>query len=198
MSKSTELSKLYDEVKDCASCRLSTVRGNLVFGEGNPEAKVMFIGEGPGKREDEQGRPFVGPAGELLTAIIEKGMLLKREDVFIANIVKCRPTVDLKGTRDRPPEKDEVAACVWILDKQIEIIKPEVIITLGNPATKYILKTTKGITQMRGNFGEYKGIKVMPTYHPSYLLRSGGMNSAKKRDVWEDVKQVLDYLGMPH
>lgn len=196
MDKNAELNRLYQEVKDCSACRLSSVRTNLVFGEGNPEARIMFIGEGPGKREDEQGRPFVGPAGELLTAIIEKGMLLRREDVFIANIVKCRPTVDLKGSRDRPPEKDEVAACGWILDRQIEIIQPEVIITLGNPSTKYILKTTTGITRMRGHFGEYKGIKVMPTYHPSYLLRSGGMNSAKKRDVWEDIKQVLKHLEL--
>jgi DNA polymerase len=157
----------------------------------------MFIGEGPGKQEDLQGIPFVGRAGELLTSIIEKGMQLTRDDVFIANIVKCRPTVDMAGTRDRPPDKEEVKACYWILLKQIEIIDPQVIITLGNPATKFILKTEIGITKMRGKFGNYQGIPVMPTYHPSYILRNGGDSSPLKKDVWHDIKEVLKFLNMP-
>ncbi|MCG8572492.1 MAG: uracil-DNA glycosylase, partial [Spirochaetes bacterium] len=137
-----------------------------------------------------------GPAGDLLTAIIEKGMLINRDSVYIANVVKCRPTIDQLGKRDRPPEKEETAACCWILEKQIEIIQPEVIITLGNPATRFMLKTTIGITKMRGTFSEYKGIKVMPTFHPSYLLRNGGDKSPYKKDVWSDIKKVMAYLNM--
>lgn len=199
MTKKEKLDELYNRVKDCNNCRLGAVRDKLVFGEGNPEADIFFIGEGPGKEENIQGRPFVGRAGELLTAIIEKGMSLTREDVYIGNIVKCRPTLNLEGNRDRPPEKDEVAACSWILEKQIEIINPKIIITLGNPATKFILNTTTGITKMRGKIGEYNGIKVMPTYHPSYIIRQGGINSKSqaKRDCWEDIKTVLEYLKMP-
>ena len=153
--KENLLRELYVDTHLCKRCKLGTTRINYVFGEGNSSARIMFIGEGPGRDEDLQGRPFVGRAGELLTAIIEKGMLLKREDVFIANIVKCRPTVDLAGTRDRPPDKDEVEACSWILVRQIEIIQPEVIITLGNPSTKFLLKTDIGITKMRGKFYNY-------------------------------------------
>lgn len=191
------LEKLYSENSSCAGCKLHTTRNKFVFGAGNPDSEIMFIGEGPGKDEDIQGVPFVGRAGELLTSIIEKGMLLTREDVYIANVVKCRPTVDMAGTRDRPPEKDEVEACSWMLLKQIEIIKPKVLITLGNPATRFILKTEEGITRIRGKFAEYNGIKVMPTYHPSYILRNGGANSPLKKDVWEDIKKVLNYLNMP-
>ena len=195
--KENLLRELYVDTHLCKRCKLGTTRINYVFGEGNSSARIMFIGEGPGRDEDLQGRPFVGRAGELLTAIIEKGMLLKREDVFIANIVKCRPTVDLAGTRDRPPDKDEVEACSWILVRQIEIIQPEVIITLGNPSTKFLLKTDIGITKMRGKFYNYDGIPVMPTFHPSYLLRNGGNNSPLKKDVWHDIKVVLEYLKMP-
>ena len=196
MTDINKLEELYQNVKDCAKCKLSSTRNQLVFGEGNPQARIMFIGEGPGKNEDLQGRPFVGRSGELLTSIIEKGMHLQRSDVYICNIVKCRPTHELKGIKDRAPDREEVAACSWILDRQIEIIKPEVIITLGNPAMKFILKTQMGITKMRGNFFEYNGIKVMPTYHPSYVLRNGGNNSPLKRDVWEDIKKVLTFLKM--
>jgi DNA polymerase len=195
-NKKEQLEDLYNKTKNCTNCKLYKTRTNYVFGIGNPEASIMFIGEGPGKQEDLQGLPFVGPAGELLTAIIEKGMLLKREDVYIANIVKCRPTVDGLGTRDRPPEKEETEACGWILLKQIEIINPKVIITLGNPSTKFLIKTELGITKIRGNFFEYNNIKVMPTYHPSYILRNGGNNSPLKKDVWNDIKKVLKYLDM--
>ena len=190
------LEKLYEDIKDCVKCKLHSTRQNLVFGKGNPEADIMFIGEGPGKQEDILGVPFIGPAGELLTAIIEKGMGLKRSDVYIANIVKCRPTIDLAGTRDRPPDKDEVTACGWILKKQIDIITPKIIITLGNPSTKFLLNSELGITKIRGNFFKFNDITVMPTFHPSYILRNGGNNSPLKRLVWEDIKKVLDFLGM--
>jgi DNA polymerase len=196
-TKEMNLLKLYEENKDCMKCKLSKTRNKLVFGCGNPCADIMFIGEGPGKDEDAKGLPFVGRAGELLTSIIEKGMLLKREDVYIANVVKCRPTVNQEGGRDRPPEKEEVDACGWMLLSQIDIISPKVIITLGNPSTKFILKTDLGITKIRGKFAKYKDINVMPTYHPSYILRNGGDNSPLKKDVWEDIKKVLQYLEMP-
>lgn len=195
MEKKEQLESLYFEIKNCSKCKLHSGRNNLVFGAGNPTADIMFIGEGPGKQEDLRGEPFIGPAGELLTAIIEKGMLLKRKDVYIANVVKCRPTIDQRGERDRPPDKDETTACGWILKKQIEIIAPKVIITLGNPATKFLLNINEGITKVRGNFFNYNGINVMPTYHPSYILRNGGANSPLKRDVWEDIKKVLNFLS---
>ena len=192
-----KLKALFNKTHNCINCKLHATRTNFVFGEGSPNAIIMFIGEGPGRDEDLQGRPFVGRSGELLTAIIEKGMLLKRGDVYIANVVKCRPTVDLLKQKDRPPDFDETVSCGWILEEQIDIIKPKVIITLGNPSTKFILKTAEGITKLRGNFSDYNGIKVMPTYHPSYVLRNGGSNSPLKKDVWEDIKQVLTYLEMP-
>ena len=157
----------------------------------------MFIGEGPGKTEDETGRPFVGRAGELLTRIIENGMGLSRQDVYIANVVKCRPTVDQKGVKDRPPDPEETAACSPYLIRQIELIKPEVIVTLGNPSTRFLLNTQIGITKLRGIWGEYRGIPLMPTYHPSYVLRNGGEKSPLRRDVWEDIKMVMEKLGMP-
>jgi len=196
-SKDILLSELYSQNSNCQRCKLYTTRNKIVFGYGNPNADIMFIGEGPGKDEDLKGLPFVGRAGELLTSIIVNGMLLTREDVYIANVVKCRPTVDMAGTRDRPPDKSEVEACGFMLLKQIEIIKPKVLITLGNPATKFILQTDEGITKIRGVFKDYNGIKVMPTYHPSYILRNGGVNSPLKKDVWIDIKKVLEYLNLP-
>ncbi len=190
------LGALEEEALQCKRCKLCTTRTRVVFGEGNPGADIMFIGEGPGKQEDLQGRPFVGRAGELLTRIIEKGIGIPRSQVYIANIVKCRPTVDLKFLKDRPPEPDEVESCTPYLLKQIEIIRPSVIVTLGNPSTKYLLNTTTGITKMRGNWGEFEGVPVMPTYHPSYLLRNGGDKSPLRKDVWEDIKKVMEKLGM--
>lgn len=192
--KTVMLEELKESMAGCTGCKLSTTRKNIVFGEGNPDARVMFIGEGPGKDEDIQGRPFVGRAGILLTAIIEKGMKLRRSDVYIGNVVKCRPTVNLEGTRDRPPEDDEKEACGDYLKKQISIIRPEVIITLGNPATRFLLNTKQGITKMRGTWYTYEGIPVMPTFHPSYILRNGGDSSPLKKLVWEDIKKVLEYL----
>jgi DNA polymerase len=158
----------------------------------------MFIGEGPGKDEDASGRPFVGRAGQLLTRIIENGLKLKREDVYIANVVKCRPTVDGLGQRDRPPSPDEIAACAPYLRQQIELVSPEVIVTLGNPATRFLLGTAEGITRLRGKWQSYNGIPVMPTYHPSFLLRNGGDagNTPHKREVWNDMKMVIEKLGL--
>lgn len=182
----------------CTLCILATTRTQVVFGEGNENARLMFIGEGPGKDEDTSGRPFVGRAGQLLTRIIENGLKLRREDVYIANIVKCRPTVDGLGKRDRPPEPTEVTACSPYLIEQIQHIKPEVIVTLGNPSTRFLLKTGEGITRLRGKWHDFQGIAVMPTYHPSFLLRNGGDsgNTPYKRDVWNDMKLVIDRLGL--
>ncbi|MCB1170897.1 MAG: uracil-DNA glycosylase [Leptospiraceae bacterium] len=188
---------LQKEAQSCRKCRLCETRRNVVFGEGNPEARVMFIGEGPGKTEDETGRPFVGRAGELLTRIIESGMGLSRSQVYIANVVKCRPTVDQKGSRDRPPDPEETAACSPYLLRQIELIRPEVIVTLGNPSTRFLLNTSLGITRLRGQWAEFRGTPVMPTYHPSYVLRNGGEKSPLRRDVWEDIKKVMEKLGLP-
>lgn len=197
LSKVETLDKLKLLCDHCTACKLSTGRNQVVFGEGNPRAQVMFIGEGPGKNEDLQGRPFVGRSGELLTRIIENGMGLSRASVFIANIVKCRPTVDLQMQRDRPPEPDELAACSPYLLRQIELIKPQVIVTLGNPSTRFILNTRAGITTLRGKWGSYQGIPVMPTYHPSFVIRNGGEHSPLKKDVWEDIKQVMQRIGLP-
>ena len=182
----------------CNLCKLATTRTQVVFGEGNPHARLMFIGEGPGKDEDASGRPFVGRAGQLLTRIIENGLKLKREDVYIANVVKCRPTIDGLGKRDRPPEPDEVKACSPYLQRQIELIRPEVIVTLGNPSTRFLLQTMDGITKLRGKWHTYHGIAVMPTYHPSFLLRNCGDagNTPYKRDVWNDMKMVIARLGL--
>ena len=181
----------------CKKCRLCETRNTVVFGEGNPSARVMFIGEGPGKTEDETGRPFVGRAGELLTRIIENGMGLARKDVYIANIVKCRPTVEQKGFKDRPPDPEETSACSPYLIRQIQLIAPEAIVTLGNPSTRFLLQTSTGITKMRGIWSHYNGIPVMPTYHPSYVLRNGGEKSPLRRDVWDDIKKVLEKLNLP-
>ncbi len=190
-----DLSTLESQAQQCRLCKLATTRTTVVFGEGNPHAEIMFIGEGPGKTEDLTGRPFVGRAGELLTRIIELGMKIPRSEVYIANLVKCRPTVNLAFEKDRPPDAEELAACSPFLKRQIELIKPKVIITLGGPATKYLLQTEVGITRLRGRWGWYEQIPVMPTYHPSYVLRNGGENSPLKRDVWEDIKQVLAFLA---
>ncbi|MCS7204288.1 MAG: uracil-DNA glycosylase [Leptospiraceae bacterium] len=188
------LEELESIAKECRKCKLCVTRRNVVFGEGNPRAHLMFIGEGPGKTEDETGRPFVGRAGELLTRMIENGLKIPREKVYIANVVKCRPTVDMKGEKDRPPDAEEVAYCSPYLIRQIELIQPKIIIALGNPASKFLLNTTAGITKIRGQLFYYKNIPVIPTYHPSYVLRNGGDDSPLKRDVWEDLKKVLNLM----
>lgn len=196
-NKSEDLDVLRAEADQCRKCRLAATRTRVVFGEGNAAAEVMFIGEGPGSREDLTGRPFVGRAGELLTRIIERGMGVARETVYIANIVKCRPTVDQKMERDRPPDASEIAACAPYLLRQIEILRPRVIVALGNPSMKFLLRTEAGITKMRGRWGEFMGIPVMPTFHPSYILRNGGESSPLRREVWSDIKMVMEKLGWP-
>jgi DNA polymerase len=179
-----ELAVVREELGDCTRCKLHKGRRNIVFGEGNPNAALVFVGEGPGQEEDEQGRPFVGAAGQLLTDIIVKGMRLNREDVYICNIVKCRPP------NNRNPEPDEIMACELFLIKQLQAIKPKIIIGLGNIAVKTLLKTKQGITSLRGTWKTYQGIPLMPTFHPAYLLRT----PADKRLVWDDIKKVLAEL----
>jgi DNA polymerase len=171
---------------ECTRCKLAPHRTQIVFGVGNPTARLMFVGEGPGQDEDRLGEPFVGRAGKLLTEIITKGMRLAREDVYIANVVKCRPP------QNRNPEPDEVGACEPFLLRQIQIIAPEVIVALGKFAAQTLLRTTTPITRLRGVWHDYHGIPLMPTFHPAYLLRNPG----DKRLVWEDVKQVMGVLGI--
>lgn len=198
MSKQEELDALKEKAVLLHECKLCKHRKNFVFGEGNADSEIMIIGEAPGKDEDEQGRPFVGRSGQLLTRIIENGMKIKRSDVYISNIVKCRPTKDNLGLQDRPPEKEEIESARWIIEEQINIIKPKVILAVGNTSTRFLLNTVEGITKTHGNFYDYKGIKVVPIYHPSYILRNGGENSPLKKVVWEDIKKVMDYLDMKY
>lgn len=167
------------DLGDCTRCKLHTGRTNIVFGEGNPNATLLFAGEGPGADEDASGRPFVGAAGQLLDRIIES-IGFRREDVYIANVVKCRPP------GNRAPERDEATTCQPFLHRQIAAVAPKMIVVLGNTPLESILGFKGGITRLRGKFHEYKGIPVMPTFHPAYLLR----DPSKKREVWEDMKLV--------
>ena len=175
----------YEEINDCKRCKLCKERKTIVFGEGDPNARVFFVGEGPGEKEDESGRPFVGPAGEFLTSVIENGMNISRSRVFIANVVKCRPP------KNRDPEPDEIEACRGFLEKQVRIVKPKVIITLGRVAAQCLLKTDAPISQLRGMWMEFLGVPVMPTFHPSYILR----NPSGKRELWDDIKKVNRLLS---
>ncbi len=170
-----------EDIGDCTRCKLHSGRTHIVFGVGNPRARLMFVGEGPGRDEDEQGEPFVGAAGQLLTKIIQ-AIGLEREDVYIANIVKCRPP------NNRNPEPDEIATCRGFVERQIEAIGPKVLVVLGNVAAKTLLDTETGIMKLRGNWRDYRGIPVMPTFHPAYLLR----NPDDKRLVWEDMLRVAE------
>jgi DNA polymerase len=174
-------------IGDCQRCKLARGRKNIVFGQGNPNARLMFVGEAPGADEDEQGLAFVGRAGQLLTDIIEKGLKMPRSDVFIANVLKCRPP------QNRNPEPDEILSCQPFLEQQIEAISPKVLVGLGKFAGQWLLKTAAPITRLRGRLGDYHGIHVMPTYHPAYLLR----NPSAKKDVWEDMKVVRRLLDAP-
>jgi uracil-DNA glycosylase len=178
-----ELSAIRGELGECSRCRLHEGRRNIVFGVGNPQADLMFVGEAPGADEDEQGLPFVGRAGQLLTRIIE-AMKLTRDRVYIANILKCRPP------ENRNPLPDEVAQCEPFLFKQVEAIRPMVIVALGKYAAQTLLRTEESISRLRGRFFEYRGSLLMPTFHPSYLLR----NPAAKREVWEDMRKVMETL----
>ncbi len=183
-----------DEVKPCRKCELCKTRTNTVFGEVNPNADLVFVGEGPGADEDASGRPFVGRAGDLLTKMIA-AMGLSRSDVFICNMVKCRPP------GNRTPLPEEVAACWDYLVRQLQIIRPKVIVTLGNPATKGLLSTNVGITKMRGVWAQLPdigpglgGIPVMPTFHPAYVLRNYSVNT--RGLVWSDLQSVMEHLGL--
>ena len=182
-----------NSVKGCTKCGLSKTRTQTVFGEGDPDAPIVFIGEGPGKDEDASGRPFVGRAGQKLNDMIG-AMGMKREDVFICNIVKCRAYLTDIG-KDRPPSEDETTACTPYLVRQVEIVRPKVIVTLGLPSTRYLLKSKDSMTRMRGNWYAWRGIKVMPTWHPAYVLRN--YTEQTRREVWDDLKKVLTELGRP-
>ena len=176
------------QVKGCTKCRLSETRTNTVFGEGNVDADIFFIGEGPGENEDKTGRPFVGKAGQLLDKMI-LGMGLSRELVYIANIVKCRPP------ENRAPAPDETETCTPYLLRQLEIVRPKVIVTLGHPAVRYMLETKQTMGRLRGQWYMWRGIKLMPTFHPSYVLRS--YTDEVRAAVWSDLKQVLAELNLP-
>jgi DNA polymerase len=179
-----DLAALAKSLEGCPRCKLSKTRTNIVFGQGSPKAELMFVGEAPGRDEDEQGLAFVGKAGQLLTKIIE-AMGKKRDDVWICNVLKCRPP------NNRNPEPDEVAACRPFLDEQIRLIAPKVIVTLGSFAAQAILETDEPIGRLRGRWRTARGVRVMPTFHPAFLLRS----PERKKDVWEDMKLVRDFLA---
>ncbi len=179
------LKKLEELVKKCHLCELSKTRNNVVFGEGNPNATLMFVGEGPGASEDEQGRPFVGRAGMLLTKMIENVLLIKRSQVYIANIVKCRPP------NNRTPLPTEALTCRPYLFKQIELIKPKIIVALGSTAYHYLTNDTKAISKVRGSVIDMKDFKLIPTYHPSFLLR----NPSAKKEAYVDMLLVKKLLG---
>lgn len=185
LSNQEQLNLLKEKYQACTACPLATQgRANVVFGHGNPNAKLMFIGEGPGRDEDKQALPFVGRAGKLLTKIIE-AMGIKREDVYISNVVKCRPP------QNRAPLPNESQICKQnILFQEIAIIQPQIICTLGATATQELFETPISISKIRGTFTPYKGALLMPTFHPAYLLR----NPTKKREVWEDMKKIIDKL----
>ena len=185
------LEKIRRDLGECQRCKLGKTRRNLVFGTGNPWARLVFVGEGPGADEDLKGEPFVGEAGQVLNRIIT-AMGLKREDVYICNVVKCRPP------KNRDPEQDEIEACSPFLLRQIQSIKPEVIVGLGKFASQTLLGTTEPISRLRGKFRDYHGIPLMPTFHPSYLLhRQGEGNMESFWQVWEDMTQVLRLLKLP-
>jgi len=178
------LEEIRTDLGDCRRCRLSEKRKNIVFGAGDSHAKLMFVGEGPGFDEDQMGEPFVGAAGKLLTKIIE-AINHTREQVYICNIIKCRPP----GNRN--PMTDEIDACFPFLKRQIASVKPDIICALGTFAAQTLLETKSPISKLRGSFYDYMGSKVLPTYHPAYLLR----NPEKKRDVWEDMKKLMKAIG---
>jgi DNA polymerase len=178
------LAAIRADIGDCTRCKLHTLgRKQIVFGVGNPQADLMFVGEAPGADEDEQGIPFVGRAGQLLTKIIE-AIDLRRDDVYIANIIKCRPP------QNRNPEPDEVASCEPFLFRQVDVIEPKVIVALGKYAAQTLLRTDSPISRLRGRVFDYRGAKLIPTFHPAYLLR----NPSSKREVWEDMKLVRSLL----
>jgi|HubBroStandDraft_6_1064221.scaffolds.fasta_scaffold45249_5 uracil-DNA glycosylase family 4 len=185
------LSKISEDIGDCKRCRLHEGRNRIVFGSGNEQARLVFVGEGPGADEDEQGLPFVGRAGQLLTQMIEgtarkEGIPLKREDVYICNVVKCRPP------ENRTPQPDEMEICGQFLFRQLEVIRPKAICALGSTAAKAILGTKEGVMRLRGRWLQWREIPVIVTFHPSYLLRP--YNQDAKKEAWDDLKKVLHYV----
>ena len=185
------LLKILEDIGDCKRCRLHEGRNKLVFGTGNEHSKLVFVGEGPGADEDEQGIPFVGRAGQLLTQMIEgtakkEGIPLERSDVYICNVVKCRPP------ENRTPQPDEMEVCGQFLYRQLQAIRPKAICALGSTAAKAVLGTKEGVTRLRGKWQRWRDIPVMVTYHPSYLLRPYNQNA--KKEAWEDLKKVLHYV----
>ncbi len=193
--KAAAFAALRERVMVCVKCaNLAASRKNVVFGVGNIDAELMFVGEAPGADEDEQGEPFVGKAGQLLTKIIQ-ATGLQRGDVFIANILKCRPDTPGQSAGNRKPTPEEMKTCIPYLHEQIDLIRPKVIVALGATAVEGLLGKTVGITKLRGNWQSYRGTPMMPTYHPAYLLRNQAMS--EKRRVWEDMLAVMEKLGMP-
>ena len=187
VTQETSVLSLEETILNCQKCPLSQTRTHAVPGEGDLNTDLMFVGEGPGRDEDSQGRPFAGRAGKLLTKIIH-AMKFQREEVYITNIVKCRPP----GNRN--PQGNEIASCKDYLLAQIELIDPKVIVTLGRVATDFFIHSSLGMTALRGDFYDFENIKVMPTFHPSYLIRNEGNKNLKKM-VWEDMKKVMAFLG---
>ena len=185
------LFNILTDIGECTRCKLHTGRNKIVFGSGNENAKLVFVGEGPGADEDAQGFPFVGRAGQLLTAMIEgtaskEGIAIKRPDVYICNVVKCRPP------ENRTPEPDEMEICGQFLFRQLQVLRPKAICALGSTAAKALLGTKVGVTKLRGNWQKWNDIPLMVTYHPSYLLRP--YNQDAKREAWEDLKKVLHFV----
>jgi uracil-DNA glycosylase len=194
-AKAAAFEALRERALACVKCpHLASSRKNVVFGVGSIDAQLMFVGEAPGADEDEQGEPFVGKAGQLLTKIIQ-ATGLSRADVYIANILKCRPDTPGQSAGNRKPTPDEMATCIPYLHEQIDLIRPKVIVALGATAVEGLLGKTIGITKLRGNWQTYRGTPLMPTYHPAYLLRNQAMS--EKRKVWEDMLAVMEKLGMP-
>lgn len=193
--KSGGLDEIAARIAGCTRCPLHRTRTRTVPGQGHPHPDLIFVGEGPGADEDRQGLPFIGRAGQLLTRLIVR-MGFTRESVFIANVVKCRPTENYEMQKDRAPTEEEMRTCLPYLEDQIAALRPKVIVCLGGTATLGLLGL-KGITRLRGQWHAFRGIPVMPTYHPSYLLRGGGDEKARYWEVWEDMIQILARLGRP-
>ncbi len=194
-AKAQAFAELRHRVIACVKCaHLAASRRNVVFGVGDINAQLMFVGEAPGADEDEQGEPFVGKAGQLLTRIIQT-MGLSRQRVYIANILKCRPDTPGQASGNRKPTAEEMQTCIPFLHEQIDLIHPKVLVALGATAVEGLLGKTMGITRLRGHWHIYRGIPLMPTYHPAFLLRNQGLST--KREVWEDMLQVMDKLQMP-
>ena len=190
MTKREQLNKLKDLIDDCDGCDCHENTQKKVLGEGSVKAKIMFLGEAAGREEAEAGRPFIGRAGKLLTRVLHEDTDLKREEVYICNMLKCRP---VKDGKDRPPTADEMDICFPFLTIQMKIIKPKIIVTLGNVPTKYLLKTATGITRLHGEEFDYNGTILIPCFHPAYILRQG-LKSSNGRLFRNDLKKVVDLL----